>query len=149
MPHSLRLYIPFLVKPFWASSAHDSESPISQLSPENASSQSQVYPLKRSVQVPPLMQGLDSHSSISAMKKIELEVKVEKCYFLICCNIIICSRCNDLCNCKALQWHNGFDSHSSISHSTKKPVTTMLTYPWKCTVLHCNHLGNTWKPLVC
>ena len=33
-------------------------------------------------------------------------------------------------------------------HSTKKPVTTMLSYPWKCTVLHCNHLGNTWKPLV-
>ena len=24
----------------------------------------------------------------------------------------------------------------------------MVTYPWKCTVLHCNHLGNTWKPLV-
>ena len=24
----------------------------------------------------------------------------------------------------------------------------MLTYPWKCTVLHCNHLGNTWKPVV-
>ena len=24
----------------------------------------------------------------------------------------------------------------------------MLTYLWKCTVLHCNHLGNTWKPLV-
>ena len=24
----------------------------------------------------------------------------------------------------------------------------MLTYPWKCTVFHCNHLGNTWKPLV-
>ena len=24
----------------------------------------------------------------------------------------------------------------------------MLTYPWKCTVLHCNHLRNTWKPLV-
>ena len=24
----------------------------------------------------------------------------------------------------------------------------MLTYPWKCTVLHCNHLGNTLKPLV-
>ena len=34
-----------------------------------------------------------------------------------------------------------------LSHSTKKPVTTMLTYPWNCTVLHCNHLGNTWKPL--
>ena len=28
-------------------------------------------------------------------------------------------------------------------HSTKKPVTTMLTYPWKCTVLHCNHLAST------
>ena len=24
----------------------------------------------------------------------------------------------------------------------------MLTYAWKCTVLHCNHLGNTWKPLL-
>ena len=24
----------------------------------------------------------------------------------------------------------------------------MLAYPWKCTVLYCNHLGNTWKPLV-
>ena len=24
----------------------------------------------------------------------------------------------------------------------------MITYRWKCTVLHCNHLGNTWKPLV-
>ena len=35
-----------------------------------------------------------------------------------------------------------------VYHSTKKPVTTMLTYHWKCTVLHCNHLGNTWKPLV-
>ena len=33
-------------------------------------------------------------------------------------------------------------------HCAKKPVTTMLTYPWKCTVLHCNHLGNTWKPMV-
>ena len=33
-------------------------------------------------------------------------------------------------------------------HSTKKPVSTMLTYLWKCTVLHCNCLGNTWKPLV-
>ena len=35
-----------------------------------------------------------------------------------------------------------------LLHSAKKPATTMLTYPWKCTVLHCNHLGNTWKPLV-
>ena len=33
-------------------------------------------------------------------------------------------------------------------HCAKKPVTTMLTYPSKWTVLHCNHLGNTWKPLV-
>ena len=24
----------------------------------------------------------------------------------------------------------------------------MLTYLWKCTVSHYNHLGNTWKPLV-
>ena len=39
-------------------------------------------------------------------------------------------------------------SVSIVNHSTKTPVTTMLTYPWKCTVLHCNHLGNTWKPLV-
>ena len=37
---------------------------------------------------------------------------------------------------------------SNNLHCAKKPVTTMLTYPWKCTVLHCNHLGNTWKPLV-
>ena len=36
----------------------------------------------------------------------------------------------------------------AMQHCAKKPVTTMLTYPWKCTVLHCNHLGNTWKPLV-
>ena len=36
----------------------------------------------------------------------------------------------------------------SVHHCAKKSVTTMLTYPWKCTVLHCNHLGNTWKPLV-
>ena len=41
-----------------------------------------------------------------------------------------------------------FTSPWLIKHSTKKPVTTMLTYPWKCTVLHCSHLGNTWKPLV-
>ena len=37
---------------------------------------------------------------------------------------------------------------SFSTHCAKKPVTAMLTYPWKCTVLHCNHLGNTWKPLV-
>ena len=41
-----------------------------------------------------------------------------------------------------------YDILSLIIHCAKKPVTTMLTYPWKCTVLHCNHLGNTWKPLV-
>ena len=40
------------------------------------------------------------------------------------------------------------ESESELSTVQKKPVTTMLTYPWKCTVLHCNHLGNTWKPLV-
>ena len=38
--------------------------------------------------------------------------------------------------------------HIWLLHCAKKPVTTMLTCPWKCTVLHCNHLGNTWKPLV-
>ena len=38
--------------------------------------------------------------------------------------------------------------HLIVPTAQKKPVTTMLTYPWKCTVLHCNHLGNTWKPLV-
>ena len=38
--------------------------------------------------------------------------------------------------------------HHLFWHTAQKPVTTMLTYPWKCTVLHCNHLGNTWKPLV-
>ena len=37
---------------------------------------------------------------------------------------------------------------SITPHRANKPVTTVLTYPWKCTVLHCNHLGNTWKPLV-
>ena len=37
---------------------------------------------------------------------------------------------------------------ATICHCAKKLVTTMLTYPWKSTVLHCNHLGNTWKPLV-
>ena len=41
-----------------------------------------------------------------------------------------------------------FRAKRTINHSTKKPVTTMLTYPWKCTVLHCSYLGNTWKPLV-
>ena len=49
-----------------------------------------------------------------------------------------------------LIWHNYCKHGGALtsSHSTKKTVTTMLTYPWKCTVLHCNHLGNTWKPLV-
>ena len=44
--------------------------------------------------------------------------------------------------------HCSEDRKNELCHSTKKPVTTMLTNPWKCTVLHCNHLGNTWKPLV-
>ena len=41
-----------------------------------------------------------------------------------------------------------FQTCANIHYSTEQPVTTMLTYPWKCSVLHCNHLGNTWKPLV-
>ena len=40
------------------------------------------------------------------------------------------------------------DGKSVETVTAKKLLTTMLTYPWKCTVLHCNHLGNTWKPLV-
>ena len=48
----------------------------------------------------------------------------------------------------ALEIGSNVPADSSNCHSTKKPVTTMLTFPWKCTVLHCNHLGNTWKPLV-
>ena len=48
-----------------------------------------------------------------------------------------------LLTCCSLIWSN-----SQFVTAQKKPVTTMLTYPWKCTVLHCNHLGNTWKPLV-
>ena len=40
------------------------------------------------------------------------------------------------------------DKQHQDNHCAKKPVSTMLTYPWKCTVLHCNHLRNTWKPLV-
>ena len=46
------------------------------------------------------------------------------------------------------KWMNLLHRHISSHHCAKKKVTTMLTYPWKCTVLHCNHLGNTWKPLV-
>ena len=42
---------------------------------------------------------------------------------------------------------SGNELNQSNFHCAKKPVTIMLTYPWKCTVLHCNHLGNTWKPL--
>ena len=45
-------------------------------------------------------------------------------------------------------WSIHVSAPTFILHSTKKPVTTMLIYPWKCTVLHCTHLGNTWKPLV-
>ena len=46
------------------------------------------------------------------------------------------------------QLWQGQHIYFSCHHCAKKPVSTMLTYPWKCTVLHCNHLGNTWKPLV-
>ena len=51
----------------------------------------------------------------------------------------------DMMTCPAPPWQ----STCSLLHTAqKKPVTTMITYPWKCTLLHCNHLGNTWKPLV-
>ena len=36
--------------------------------------------------------------------------------------------------------------HDTAQH--KKVSNHHANLPWKCTVLHCNHLGNTWKPLV-
>ena len=43
-------------------------------------------------------------------------------------------------------WKQEFtDNHSVKKDST---VTTMLTHTWKSKVLHCNHLGNTWRKLV-
>ena len=54
-------------------------------------------------------------------------------------------------NPKQLYPYTQYDKFLQHLHCAKKPVTTvkyMLIYPWKCTVLHCNHLGNTWKPLV-
>ena len=63
---------------------------------------------------------------------------------MICCNAMFIPNCP--CN---ISYKTAPHTFSFIYiHSTKKPVTTMQTYPWKCTVLHCNHLGNTWKPLV-
>ena len=59
----------------------------------------------------------------------ELKTKLFACfflYFVVEANYIFFSYCNT---------------------AQKKTVTTMLTYTWKCTVLHCNHPGNTWKPL--
>ena len=51
-----------------------------------------------------------------------------------------------VCTLEAILTHQRHSAN--MHHCATKPVTTMLTYPWKCTVLHCNHLGNTWKPLV-
>ena len=48
----------------------------------------------------------------------------------------------------ASKYYLYINQHLYHWHSTEKSVTTMLTYRWKCTVLHCNHLGNTWEPLV-
>ena len=59
--------------------------------------------------------------------------------------------CSNYHICVLLYSHSKIVKQSyqcTVFHCAKKPVTTMLTYPWKCTVLHCNHLGNTWKPLV-
>ena len=77
---------------------------------------------------------------------------------IIKCQKITSEICSQLVELLSLVW---FQKHiwketaciwvcvrDRMCHSTKKPVTTMLTYPWKCTVLYCNHLGNTWKPLV-
>ena len=66
----------------------------------------------------------------------------------------VLDKLNDSFLTSVIIYHNSQPNHmltegwEQFFHSTKKPVTTMLTYPWKCTVLHCNHLGNTWKPLV-
>ena len=61
---------------------------------------------------------------------------------MLCCECWLCCM-HFLCNVRLEE-----TSGTIYDHCAKKPVTTMLTYRWKCTVLHCNHLGNTWKPLV-
>ena len=71
--------------------------------------------------------------------------------FVICQKKANCRRIGDkLCYCTVYFYKTYLTviAGKIYVHSTKKPVTTMLTYPWKSTVLHCNHLGNTWKPLV-
>ena len=99
------------------------------------------------------------------MKSMLTWIHVEIAHFLLICSHlslachayihmimnISCSACllpwavYNLQVCRwAVEWT--YDVYT-FPHSTKKSVTTMLTYPWKCTVLHCNHLGNTWKPL--
>ena len=37
---------------------------------------------------------------------------------------------------------------TSHNYCAKKTVTTMLTYPWKCTVLHCNQSVGSSAPVV-
>ena len=73
--------------------------------------------------------------------------------FLLCKNGImsslICTHSVETLQTKAFPVTLTFHEQNMVCNAQhKKPVTTMLTYPWKCTVLHCNHLGNTWKPLV-
>ena len=41
-----------------------------------------------------------------------------------------------------------FPSSHILPSQHKKASNHHANLPWKCTVLHCNHLGNTWKPLV-
>ena len=77
--------------------------------------------------VPDKIKDMDSHVLTHNAKTLEV---INICEHVACrCNIV-------------------FSYGSPSQHKKIHAVTTMLTYPWKCTVLHCNHLGNTWKPLV-
>ena len=69
-------------------------------------------------------------------------LKQNLCYFLYSSCVILWVETK-----KKKNWKGCRKARSAYTVQ-KEPVTTMLTYPWKCTVLHCNHLGNTWKPLV-
>ena len=92
--------------------------------------------------------GLD-HSCHIRTFQCELNIPV---FFLtyLCLFHELCCVCQIVPNykCTVLSYARSFAMFYCFPTAQKKPVTTMLTYPWKCTVLHCNHLGNTWKPLV-
>ena len=89
---------------------------------------------------------LYSHTLFSVHSKCMFLQTISVVYQLMCLSydyISLSTACTQL-----LKENFSVLGNQCVAHSTKKPVTTMLTYPWKCTGLHCNHLGNTWKPLV-